>query len=99
MVRPMASIAIIGSGFSGLCLGIQLKRAGIESFAIFEKSNRLGGTWGDNTSPGAACDVPSVAYCSSFEQKPDCARKWSPHEEVRDDMEHCAQKSAGLRHL
>jgi cation diffusion facilitator CzcD-associated flavoprotein CzcO len=31
----MRRIAIIGSGFSGLCLGIQLKKAGIESFTIF----------------------------------------------------------------
>ncbi|TMB47037.1 MAG: NAD(P)/FAD-dependent oxidoreductase [Deltaproteobacteria bacterium] len=95
----MASIAIIGSGFSGLCLGIQLKRAGIESFTIFEKSNRLGGTWRDNTYPGAACDVPSFAYCFSFEQKTDWSRKWSPQEEIRDYMEHCAQKYDVLRHI
>ena len=35
-------IAIIGSGFSGICLGIQLKKAGIHSFTIFEKAARLG---------------------------------------------------------
>jgi cation diffusion facilitator CzcD-associated flavoprotein CzcO len=57
--RTSRRIAIIGSGFSGLCLGIQLKRLGIDSFTIFEKSDRLGGTWRDNTYPGAACDVPS----------------------------------------
>src|SRR5439155_22414271 len=55
--ETMASIAIIGSGFSGLCLGIQLKRAGLESFTIFETSDRLSGTWRDNTYPGAASDV------------------------------------------
>ena len=42
-------IAIIGSGFSGLCLGIQLQKAGIGSFTIFEKADRIGGTWRDNT--------------------------------------------------
>ncbi len=55
-------IAIIGSGFSGLCLGMQLKRQGIDSFAILEKSDRLGGTWRDNVYPGCACDLPSMAY-------------------------------------
>src|SRR5207245_5733897 len=85
-------IAIIGSGFSGLCLGIQLKKAGSESFTIFEKSDRLGGTWRDNTYPGAACDVPAFSYCFSFEQKTDWSRKWSPQEEIRDYMEHCARK-------
>ena len=38
--RATRRIAIIGSGFSGLCLGIQLKRLGIDSFTIFEKADR-----------------------------------------------------------
>src|SRR5881392_585182 len=92
-------IAIIGSGFSGLCLGIQLKKAGIDSFTIFEKSDRLGGTWRDNTYPGAACDVPAFLYCFSFEQKTDWSRLWSPQEEIRDYMEHCARKYDLVRHL
>src|SRR5437870_5025894 len=92
-------IAIIGSGFSGLCLGIQLKKAGIDAFTIFEKSDRLGGTWRDNTYPGAACDVPSSLYCFSFEQKTDWSRLWSPQEEIRDYMEHCARKYDLVRHI
>jgi cation diffusion facilitator CzcD-associated flavoprotein CzcO len=92
-------IAIIGSGFSGLCLGIQLRRAGIHSFTIYEKSDRLGGTWRENTYPGAACDVPSFLYCFSFEQKTDWSRKWSPQEEIRTYMADCAQKHDLLRHL
>ena len=62
---------IIGAGFSGLCLAIHLKNAGYESVTILEKEKRLGGTWRDNSYPGAACDVPSFAYCFSFEQKTD----------------------------
>jgi len=85
-------IAIIGSGFSGLCLGIQLKQAGIDTFTIFEKSDRLGGTWRDNTYPGAACDVPSFSYCFSFEQKTDWTRKWSPQAEIQTYMDECARK-------
>ena len=48
-------VAIIGSGFSGLCVGIQLKQAGIHSFTIFEKAERLGGTWRENSYPGLSC--------------------------------------------
>ncbi len=92
-------IAIIGSGFSGLCLGIQLKRAGIDSFTIFEKASRLGGTWRDNTYPGAACDVPSFSYCFSFAQKTDWTRKWSPQAEIRIYMEGCARTHDVLRHI
>ena len=93
------SIAIIGSGFSGLCLGIQLKRAGIDDFTIFEQSDRLGGTWRENTYPGAACDVPSFLYCFSFEQKTDWSRKWSAQAEILAYMEHCARKYDLLPHV
>jgi len=89
---PERRIAIIGSGFSGLCLGIQLVRAGMRSFTIFEKADRLGGTWRENTYPGAACDVPSFAYCFSFAQKIDWTRKWSPQAEIQTYMEECARK-------
>jgi len=92
-------IAIIGSGFSGLCLGIQLKKAGIHSFKIFEKADRLGGTWRDNTYPGAACDIPAFSYCFSFEQKTDWTRKWAGQEEILAYMDHCAEKYGILQHL
>src|SRR5438046_9581090 len=92
-------IAIIGSGFSGLCLAIQLKKVGTDSFTIFEKADRLGGTWRDNSYPGAACDVPSFAYCFSFEQKTDWSRKWSPQAEILEYMDACAAKYGLERHL
>src|SRR5215510_2261226 len=92
-------IAIIGSGFSGLCLAIQLKRAGIDSFTIYEKSDHLGGTWRDNTYPGAACDVPSFSYCFSFAQKTDWTRKWSAQAEIQTYMEACARTHDVLRHI
>jgi cation diffusion facilitator CzcD-associated flavoprotein CzcO len=91
-------VAIIGSGFSGLCLGIRLKQAGFDSFTIVEKADRLGGTWRENTYPGAACDLMSFAYCFSFEQKTDWSRKWSPQEEILEYMDHCAEKYGILPH-
>ncbi len=97
--NPERRIAIIGSGFAGLCLGIQLKRSGIHSFTIFEKSDRLGGTWRDNTYPGAACDSPSLAYCFSFEQKTDWSRKWAPQSEILEYLEQCARKHEILPHI
>ena len=97
--RATRRIAIVGSGFSGLCLGIQLKRLEIDSFTIFEKSDRLGGTWRDNSYPGAACDVPSFSYCFSFEQKTDWSRKWAPQSEILDYMEDCAKKYDLYRHI
>jgi cation diffusion facilitator CzcD-associated flavoprotein CzcO len=92
-------IVIIGAGFGGLCMAMQLKRAGIASFTILEKADRLGGTWRDNTYPGAACDSPSFLYCFSFEQKTDWSRKWAPQPEILAYMEHCARKYDLLPHL
>jgi len=97
--RPPLRFAIIGAGFSGLCLGIKLAQAGFDSFTILEKEERLGGTWRDNIYPGAACDVPSFSYCFSFEQKTDWTRKWAPQAEILDYMEHCAQKYGLLPHI
>ena len=61
---------IIGTGFSGLGMGIALQKQGLD-FLILEKADDVGGTWRDNTYPGAACDVPSHLYSFSFEPKPD----------------------------
>lgn len=77
-------IVIIGAGFSGIGMAIQLKKAGIESFTIYERADEVGGTWRDNTYPGAACDVPSHAYSLSFEQNPNWTRKFSPSSEIQN---------------
>ena len=92
-------IAILGAGISGLCTGIALKRAGIHSFTIYEKSDKLGGTWLDNSYPGAACDVPSPLYSFSFEPNPDWTRMFSPQPEIRAYLEHCAEKYDVKRHI
>lgn len=92
-------IAIIGSGFSGLCLGIHLKRQGIDSFTIFEKADRVGGTWRENTYPGAECDIPSALYSYSFERNPNWTHKWSEQEEILAYLEHCARKYGLYPHI
>lgn len=76
-------IAIIGAGFGGIGMAIQLKKRGIDSFTMFERAAEIGGTWRDNTYPGAACDVPSHAYSLSFEPNPNWSRKFSPSEEIQ----------------
>ena len=59
-------VVIVGAGFGGIATGVKLKRAGIESFTIFEKSEGPGGTWRDNRYPGAEVDVASHLYAFSF---------------------------------
>ncbi len=93
------SILIIGAGFGGLGMAIRLKRAGIQSFTILEKADRVGGTWRDNTYPGAACDVQSHLYSFSFEPKSDWSRKFGLQAEILGYMQHCAAKYELEPHL
>jgi cation diffusion facilitator CzcD-associated flavoprotein CzcO/acetyl esterase/lipase len=86
------TVAIIGAGFGGIGLGITLKRAGIESFMVFEKAEGIGGVWRDNTYPGATCDVPSHLYSFSFEPNPDWSRRYSPQPEILEYLERCVAK-------
>lgn len=94
-----SSVLIIGSGFGGLGMAIQLKQAGIHSFTILEKAGRVGGTWRDNTYPGAACDVQSHLYSFSFEPKHDWSRKFGLQAEIHAYMEHCVAKYELASHL
>ena len=59
-------VVVIGCGESGLLAGIRLKEAGIP-FVIIEKNAGVGGTWWENTYPGARVDVGNHFYCYSFE--------------------------------
>ena len=70
-------IAIVGSGFSGLCMAIKLREAGVEDFVVLERGAKVGGTWWFNTYPGCACDIPSHLYSFSFAPNPDWTRTYS----------------------
>ena len=95
----MHDAVIIGSGFSGLCLGIKLKEAGINDFIILEKSDEVGGTWRENTYPGAECDIPSALYSYSFEPYPYWEYKWSHQPQILDYLKYCAAKYKIYDHI
>ena len=85
-------VLIVGTGFSGLGMGIKLKEAGIDDFVIVEKADSVAGTWRENTYPGCACDVPSHMYSFSFEPNPDWSQMYAQQGEIRAYLEHCADK-------
>lgn len=85
-------IAIIGSGFAGIGMAIRLRRMGLSTFTVYEAAPELGGTWRDNTYPGAACDVPSPLYCFSFEPNPSWSRTFAPQHEILAYLKRCADK-------
>jgi cation diffusion facilitator CzcD-associated flavoprotein CzcO len=75
-------VVIVGAGFGGLAAAIELRRNGFEDVVILERGPDLGGTWRDNTYPGAACDVPSHLYSLSYAQRRDWSRLCSPQDEI-----------------
>ena len=83
---------IIGAGFSGLGAAIRLQQSGRHNFILFEKADRIGGTWRDNVYPGCACDVPSHLYSFSFAQNPDWSRVFSRQPEILAYMERCVEQ-------
>ncbi|REE95013.1 flavin-containing monooxygenase [Thermomonospora umbrina] len=91
-MRSAYEIAIVGSGFGGIGMAIRLKRAGFHDLVVLEKADGPGGTWRDNTYPGAACDVPSHLYSFSFEPKTDWTRRFAEQPEILDYLRHCADK-------
>ncbi|MBV8981430.1 MAG: NAD(P)/FAD-dependent oxidoreductase, partial [Acidimicrobiia bacterium] len=66
MPPPTPRVVVVGAGIGGIATGVNLKRAGVDTFTIFEASLGIGGTWWDNTYPGAEVDVGSHLYCFSF---------------------------------
>ena len=91
-ISPDYQVIVVGTGFSGLGMGIALKKAGINSFAILEKADDVGGTWRDNHYPGCACDVQSHLYSFSFEPNPNWTRMYAPQPEIKKYLQHCVRK-------
>ena len=96
--QPLTA-AIIGTGFGGIGMAIKLRQAGITDFVMLEKSDRIGGTWRDNTYPGAACDVPSPLYSFSFEQDFDWPRFYSGQSDIHRYQLHCVDKYGLTPHV
>jgi cation diffusion facilitator CzcD-associated flavoprotein CzcO len=92
-------VAIIGTGFSGLCMAIELKRAGIHDFVLLERAQDLGGTWRNNHYPGCACDVQSHLYSFSFAPNPNWSRQFAPQQEIWDYLRRCATQYGILPHI
>ncbi|HEY6043989.1 MAG TPA: NAD(P)/FAD-dependent oxidoreductase [Nitrosospira sp.] len=92
-------VVILGAGVSGLCMGSALRRAGITSFVIIEKSGGIGGTWWDNTYPGAECDVPAHLYSYSFDHYSGWSQAYASQGEIQKYLERFAAKSHLLPHI
>ncbi|MBW2942198.1 flavin-containing monooxygenase [Zhongshania aquimaris] len=74
---------IIGAGMSGMLAGIKLLSQGNSNFSIYEKAEKIGGTWRENTYPGLTCDVPAHSYTYSFAPNPEWSRVLAGGDEIQ----------------
>ena len=93
------SVAIIGAGFAGIGAAIRLQRQGITDFVIYERGTRVGGTWRDNTYPGAACDIPSRLYSYSFAPNPDWSHTYSGSAEILQYIDTMVESAGIATHI
>jgi len=99
MSTPSPTVAIIGAGMSGLCMGIKLQQAGFHDYTIFEKAGEVGGTWRENTYPGLSCDVPARFYSYSFESNPGWSSSFAAGREIWDYFLRVADRHGLRRHI
>jgi len=85
-------ILIIGAGMTGILMVIKLREAGFSDIRIIEKSDRLGGTWRENTYPGVACDIPAHMYTYSVEPNAEWSHRYAHGDEIQAYFERVARK-------
>lgn len=76
-------VVVVGCGESGILAGVRLKQANIP-FTIVEKNAGPGGTWWENSYPGARVDVANHFYCYSFEPNNDWIHFFAEQHELQD---------------
>jgi cation diffusion facilitator CzcD-associated flavoprotein CzcO len=96
---PHVRALIVGSGFAGIAMAVKLREQGVTDFLILERADDVGGTWRDNTYPGAACDVPSHLYSFSFAPNPTWSRSFSPQAEIQAYLRRVAAEHRVTEHV
>ncbi len=91
-------VVVVGAGFGGIAMGVKLRQAGIHTFTIYESSSGIGGTWWDNTYPGAEVDVGSHLYCFSFKPH-DWTRTHARQPELQQYLEETVDEFGLRPHL
>ena len=61
-------VVVVGGGFAGMLVAINLAKRGIRDFTIVEKAGDFGGTWYWNRYPGCMCDVDATIYLPLLEE-------------------------------
>ncbi|TFV62204.1 NAD(P)/FAD-dependent oxidoreductase [Geodermatophilus sp. DF01-2] len=93
-------VAILGAGIGGLGMAARLRMEGETSFVILEKADAIGGTWRENTYPGAACDVQSHLYWYAFDdEQPNWSRLYGQQPEIRANIDSFVERHGLAEHI
>ncbi|EPE07939.1 flavin-binding monooxygenase [Ophiostoma piceae UAMH 11346] len=96
-------VVAVGAGFGGLSLAHkvqhELKLEDEIDLVVYERNPDIGGTWFENTYPGAACDVPAHAYVFPFEPNPNWSEFYAGQKEILAYIQHTAKKWDLLKHV
>ncbi|KAJ7061489.1 FAD/NAD-binding domain-containing protein [Mycena amicta] len=96
----MPDVVIIGAGIGGLTAAIGLKRdLGVEDFVIYERGSDVGGTWNENTYPGAASDTYVHFYSLSSAPNPDWSSVQATQPEIHSYWRTISHKFDVHRHI
>jgi cation diffusion facilitator CzcD-associated flavoprotein CzcO len=90
---------IIGAGMAGLLAGIRLKARGDQDFVIYEKGDKVGGTWRENSYPGLSCDTPAHSYNYSFASNADWSAYYAPGPEIREYFDRMTDQFGIREHI
>jgi cyclohexanone monooxygenase len=93
--RATCDVVIVGAGFAGMYMLHRLRGLGL-SARVFEQGSDVGGTWYWNRYPGARCDVESMQYSYSFDDKLqqewDWSERYAPQPEILKYAQHVADR-------
>jgi 4-hydroxyacetophenone monooxygenase len=92
------NVAVIGAGFCGIAIGVQLAHLGIP-FTLYEKRDELGGTWSRNTYPDVRVDTTNFMYQYFFEKNYPWTEYFARGAEVRAYLGHVATRYGVLEHI
>ncbi len=84
-LNPEFDVVVVGAGFAGLYTLHRLSQLGMK-VRVFEAGNGVGGTWFWNRYPGARCDVESLEYSYSFDDKLQQEWTWADRFAAQPDI-------------
>jgi hypothetical protein len=93
-------IITIGAGMSGINM-IRTLRLNVRNFehVVYEKNEKIGGTWFENRYPGCACDIPSHNYQFSHTPNPEWSSLFSESGEIQSYLQHVCDKHGLMEYI